>query len=104
MTQQATRLVIITEKVLAKAIANIIESHDAHGYTLIAAGGTGTHNTRSSGEPSVLDHFGNIKIEVITANSDLAIRIADAVSGQYAADYACIIYMDSVEVLYAHRL
>lgn len=104
MTQQATRLVIVTEKVLAKSITDIIEAHDAGGYTLIAAGGTGSHNMRSSGEPSVLDHFGNIKIEVITPDTDVAIKIADAISGKYAADYACLIYIDSVEVLYSHRL
>ncbi|MBS0002656.1 MAG: hypothetical protein KFF45_06240 [Thioalkalivibrio sp.] len=104
MTQQATRLVIVTEKVLTKAVAAIIESYDASGYTLIAAGGMGSHNTRSSGEPSVLDHFGNIKIEVITADPDSAKKIADAVSERYAADYACIIYIDPVEVLYSHRL
>jgi len=57
MAQQAKKLVIITEKVLLKDITKMIEAAGATGYTVTAAGGKGSRNTRSSGQPAISDTF-----------------------------------------------
>jgi hypothetical protein len=103
MTQKASKLVIITEKLLLKQIIKIIDEAGATGYTLIAAGGKGSRNVRSSGQPSVGDSFSNIKIEVLTANRDMALKISDEVAAQFFEDYSGITYICDAEVLHAHR-
>lgn len=104
MTQQATKLVIITEKLLLRHIAKIIEDAGATGYTVSAADGKGSRNIRSSGQPAVADSFTNIKVEVIAASEELARKIADEVAAKYFDNFSGITYLDPVEVLYAHRL
>ena len=47
MTQQATKLVIVTEKLLLKKVAKIIDAAGAPGYTVIETGGRGSRNVRS---------------------------------------------------------
>jgi hypothetical protein len=59
MTQKASKLVIVTEKVLLKKIAHIIDEAGAAGYTVMEAGGKGSRNVRSSGQPTVGDSFSN---------------------------------------------
>jgi hypothetical protein len=102
MTQKASKLVIITEKLLLKQIIKIIDEAGATGYTLMAAGGKGSRNVRSSGQPSVGDSFSNIKIEVLTANRDMALKISDEVAAQFFDDYSGITYICDAEVLHAH--
>ncbi len=104
MTQTATKLVIITEKVLLSKITKIIQAAGATGYTVMAAGGVGSRNTRSSGQPAVSDTFSNIKIEVITANDEVSRVIAKQVADKYFDNFSGIIYLDAIEVLYAHSL
>jgi nitrogen regulatory protein PII len=104
MAQQATKLVIITEKVLLRDITKIIDAAGATGYTVMAATGKGSRNTRSSGQPAVSDTFSNVKLEVVTASADVARRIADEVAHKYFDNFSGIAYLDDVEVLYAHEL
>jgi nitrogen regulatory protein PII len=104
MAQQATKLVIITEKVLLRDITKIIDAAGATGYTVMAATGKGSRNTRSSGQPAVSDTFSNVKLEVVTASADVARRIADEVARKYFDNFSGIAYLDDVEVLYAHEL
>ena len=104
MTQQATKLVIVTEKLLLKKIAKIIDESGATGYTVVDAGGKGSRNVRSSGKPSVSDTQANIKFEVLTPNRDMAVKISDEVAAQFFDDYSGIAYLCSVmEVLHAHK-
>ena len=104
MTQQATKLVIVTEKLLLKKIAKIIDEAGAPGYTVVEAGGKGSCNVRSSGKPTVGDSFSNIKFEVLTPNRDMAVRISDEVAAKFFDDYSGISYLcDVMEVLHAHR-
>lgn len=103
MTQQSSKLVIVTEKVLLKKIAKIIDEAGATGYTVVDAGGKGSRNVRSSGQPSVSDNFSNIKIEVLTRNRDLALKISDLVAAQFFDDYSGIAYLCDAEVLHAHK-
>ena len=89
MTHKATKIVIITEKLIFDGVTRIIEDAGASGYTAVAAG--------------ALDAFANIKIEVITANRDMAVRIADEVAARYFEDYSGITYLEEVEVLRPHK-
>jgi hypothetical protein len=88
--------------VLLKKIAKIIDEARAAGYTVMEAGGKGSR-VRSSGQPTVGDSFSNIKIEVLTANRDMAVKISDEVAAQFFDDYSDIAYICEAEVLHAHR-
>ncbi|MGC9504812.1 P-II family nitrogen regulator [Baaleninema sp.] len=103
MTQQATKLVIVTEKLLLKKIVKIIDEAGATGYTVMEAGGKGSRNVRSSGQPSVSDTYSNVKIEVLTANRDVAVKISDEVAERFFEDYSGITYLCDAEVLRAHK-
>jgi nitrogen regulatory protein PII len=104
MTRRATKLVIITEKLLLRHIADIINAAGATGYTVTPADGQGSRNLRSSGQPKVSDTFSNVKIEVITASEDTARNISEEIAKKYFDNFSGISYIDDVEVLYAHSL
>jgi nitrogen regulatory protein PII len=102
MAKPAKKLVIVTEKILLKKIANIIDESGATGYTVVETGGKGSRNVRSSGQPNVSDTQANIKFEVLTENRDMAENIADQVGVKFFNDYAGIAYICDAEVLYGH--
>ncbi len=102
MTQKVSKLVIVTEKLLLSKIAKIIDKAGATGYTVMATGGKGSRNVRSSGQPSVGDILSNVKIEVLTADRDMALKISDEVAAQFFDDYSGITYICDAEVLHAH--
>lgn len=102
MAKPAKKLVIITEKLLLKQVAKILDASGASGYTVVETGGKGSRNMRSSGQPSVSDTTSNIKFEVLTHSQEMALAIADQVAVQFFNDYAGIIYICEAEVLYAH--
>ncbi|MBE9047471.1 hypothetical protein IQ255_24230 [Pleurocapsales cyanobacterium LEGE 10410] len=103
MTQQAIKLVIVTEKLLLKKIAKIIDQAGATGYTVVDTGGKGSRNVRSSGQPTISDTYSNIKFEVLTRNRDIALKISDGVAAQFFDDYSGIAYICNAEVLHAHK-
>lgn len=102
MAKPAKKLVIVTEKILLKKIANIIDGSGATGYTVVETGGKGSRNVRSSGQPNVSDTTANIKFEILTPDRDMAENIADQVGVKFFNDYAGIAYICDAEVLYAH--
>ncbi len=102
MSKPAKKLVIITEKLLLKKVAQIIDEAGATGYTVLETGGKGSRSVRSSGQPSVSDTTSNIKFEVLTENQDMALKISDRVAAEFFNDYAGIAYICDAEVLYAH--
>jgi nitrogen regulatory protein PII len=104
MSTQATKLVIVTEKLLFKHIVGIIEKAGATGYTVTGAEGKGSRNTRTPGHPSVSDTYEKIKLEVVTTDEAIARKIADEVAKNYFDNFSGIIFIDQVEVLYAHSL
>ncbi|MGK7904050.1 MAG: hypothetical protein AB4352_22100 [Hormoscilla sp.] len=104
MTQQACKLVIVTENLLLKKIAKIIDEAGATGYTVVDAGGKGSRNVRSSGGPAVSGTYTNIKFEVLTPNREMAEKISDEVAAKFFDNYSGIAYLCSVmEVLHAHK-
>ncbi|MGG6297432.1 P-II family nitrogen regulator [Leptolyngbya sp. AN02str] len=102
MAKPAKKLVIVTEKILLKKIATIIDESGATGFTVVETGGKGSRNVRSSGQPNVSDTTANIKFEILTENRDMAEDIADKVAINFFNDYAGIAYICDAEVLYAH--
>ncbi len=102
MAKKANKLVIVTEKILLKKIAQIIDECGSKGYTVMETGGRGSRNVRSSGQPHVSDVQSNIKFEVLTESREMAEEIADKVAVKYFNDYAGIAYICSAEVLYGH--
>lgn len=104
MAQQATKLVIVTEKLLLKKIAKIIDEAGAPGYTVVDAGGKGSRNVRSSGQPTVSDTQANVKFEILTPTREMAVKISDEVAARFFEDYSGISYLcDVMEVLHAHK-
>lgn len=99
MTSKATKIVIITEKLISKGVLKIIEEKGANGYTIVPAGGKGSRGVRSVDRPAVVDAFSNVKIEVITGSDEMAHDIADAVAAKYFANYSGITHLEEVEIL-----
>ncbi|NJM97049.1 MAG: hypothetical protein HC800_07600 [Phormidesmis sp. RL_2_1] len=99
MAKQASKLVIVTEKLLLKKIIQIIDAAGATGYTVVDAGGRGSRNVRSTGQPSVSSTFSNVKIEVLTDSRDMAIEISDKISTQFFDNFSGIAYICQAEVL-----
>jgi nitrogen regulatory protein PII len=104
MSTQAIKLVIVTEKLLFKHIVGIIERVGATGYTVTGAEGKGSRNGNMPGHPSVSATYEKIKLEVITTDESIARKIADEVASNYFDNFSGIIFLDRVEVLYAHSL
>jgi len=102
MIQKASKLVIVTEKLLLKQVAKIIDEAGATGYTVVAAGGKGSRDVRTAGQPTVGDIYSNVKIEVLTANRDIALKISDRIAAEFFDDYSGITYLCDAEVLHAH--
>ncbi len=102
MAKPAKKLVIITEKILLKKVAQIIEECGATGYTVLETGGKGSRNVRASGQPNVSDTTANVKFEVLTPDRVMAEKIAHQVATQFFLDFAGMIYICDAEVLYGH--
>ena len=96
----AKKVVIITEKVIAKGVCEILEDSGATGYTIAAAGGKGSRNIRSTSDrASVVEDFANIKIEVIVNDQNTAQVIMDKVAEKFFQNYSGITYIENVEIL-----
>ncbi len=97
---KAEKVIIITEKMIAKGVCQIIEACGATGYTIVAAGGKGSRGIRSTSESaSVIDDFANVKIEVIVNEKKMAEDIMNKVTDKFFQNYSGITYMEYVEIL-----
>jgi nitrogen regulatory protein PII len=104
MSQQVWKLVIVAEEILSKKLIKLIKEAGATGYTVVAAGGEGSRNVRSTGEPSVSHTLSNVKIEILVGSRELADKIIHEVERKYYADYSIITYISQVEALRDHKL
>jgi len=100
---KATKVVIITEKIILQKVAKLIEAAGGFGYTVTPAGGRGSRGIRSSSRAAVVDEFRNVKIEVITGSKDAANQIADQVAENFFDNYSGITYLEEVEILRPHK-
>lgn len=96
----AIKVVIVTEKLIANGVCEVIEQSGATGYTIMAAGGKGSHGVRNmSDRAAVVDDFSDIRIEVIMRDRSRAEALMETIASKYFADYEGITYLDAVEVL-----
>ena len=100
---KATKVVVITEKLIQKKVTDLIEAAGARGYTITPAGGKGSRGVRSTQRATVVDEFGNVKIEVITGDRDIANRISDEIAETFFDNYSGITYLEEVEILRPHK-
>jgi hypothetical protein len=103
MSQQVWKLVIVAEEILSKKLTKLIQAAGATGYTVNAAGGEGSRNVSSTGEPSVSHTLSNVKIEVQTGTRELAGKITSENAAKYYADASIITYIYQVEALRNHK-
>ena len=103
MSQQVWKLVIVAEEILSKKLTKLIKAAGATGYTVNAAGGEGSRNVRSTGEPSVSHTLSNVKIEVLTGTRELADAITKQIEEKYYADFSIITYISEVIALRDHK-
>lgn len=97
---QAIKIVFVVEKLICKGVCEIVEANDATGYTIIAAGGKGSRNVRSTNDrASVVDDFANVKIEVILSDPAKAQPIIEKVAAQYFKHYSGIAYTEDIQIL-----
>ncbi len=99
MFHTAVKVIIVTEKFLQERVCSLIESGGGKGYTLVSAGGKGLHHLHSTDDKaSVIEGFGNIKIEVIVRDRSKAEAIAETVMQNVFREYPGIIYLENVEI------
>ena len=103
MTHDASKIVIITEKIIADGVAGILEREGATGYTMVAAGGKGSRGVRPATRPAIVEDFANVKIEAIVPDMEIAERIADAVAAEFFGNYSGITYLEPVQILRKHK-
>lgn len=103
MSHDASKIVIITEKIIAEGVAEILEREGATGYTIVAAGGKGSRGVRSATRPAIVAGFANVKIEAIVPDMAMAERIADAVAASFFENYSGITYLEPVQILRRHK-
>ena len=103
MSQQVWKLVIVAEEILSKKLTKLIKAAGATGYTVNAAGGEGSRNVCSTGEPSVSHTLSNVKIEVLTGTRELADRITREIEAKYYTDFSIITYIYPAEALRDHK-
>ena len=97
---KAKKVVIIAEKILSQKICDIIDSSGARGYTVVPAGGKGTHHRHFTSErASVVDDFSTVRIEVVVGNSSIAETIGNKVVDECFDKYSGIVYLEDVEII-----
>ena len=96
----AKKIVIVTEKLISEGVCEILKACGASGYTIVAAGGKGSRNIRSTTERTVVvSAFSNVKIDVIVNDKDMAEKIMDQVAAKYFENYSGITYLEDIEIL-----
>jgi nitrogen regulatory protein PII len=97
---KAKKVVIIAEKMLTEKICGIIESSGVRGYTIVPAGGKGTHHRHFTSErASVVDDFATVRIEVVVSDKSIAESIGSKVVENCFGNYSGIVYLEDVEIL-----
>ncbi len=97
---RAEKVVIITERMISRGVREILDACGATGYTIVAAGGKGSRNLRSTSDrASVIEDFANVKIEVIVNDKAMAETIMNRVADEYFENYPGITYVEDVEIL-----
>lgn len=100
---EATKIVIITERVILEGVTELITQGGATGYTHVDAGGQGSRGKRSARRPGVGGMLSNVKIEAIVSDKRVAEAIITSVAERFFAHYSGIAYVEPVEILRPHK-
>lgn len=101
---KVSKVVIITEKIIAEPICAMIEKTVATGYTLSNVAGKGSRDIRSSNDgTNLVGEFANVKIEIIVKNKSVAEEIIEKVNKKYFQNYSGIAFIEEVEILRLHK-
>jgi nitrogen regulatory protein PII len=97
---KAKKVVIIAEKMLTEKICKIMETSGARGYTVVPAGGKGSHHRHYiSDRASVVDDFSTVRIEAVVRDKEIAETIGNEVVEKCFGNYSGIVYLEDVEIL-----
>lgn len=103
MTTQATKITIVTERMIQSEVTRIIEDAGASGYTVVEGSGKGQHGLRSSVRPQMVGAFSIVKIETLVADRGVADTIAERVIANCFQQFSGIVYLSTVEILRPER-
>ncbi len=84
-------LTIVAESALERRLIADLDRLGVSGYTSADVRGRGSRGRRSSG----WEHTGNIRVEIL-CDSDMAGRIMELLSEQYARDFAMTTWLQDV--------
>ncbi len=99
----ATKIVIITERIILDGVTKLIEEGGATGYTHVDAGGKGSRGKRSANRPGISGVLSNVKIEAIVGDRARAEAIITTVAETFFQHYSGIAYVEPVEILRPHK-
>jgi len=104
MFYPATKLVVVTEHFITEKVCEIIESCHGKGYTLVPAGGKGLHHLHATADrATVVEGFDNMKIEVVTHDRGVAVKIAETILSECFEDFPGVMYLEDVEICRPER-
>ncbi|MEL6687028.1 MAG: hypothetical protein AAFP97_05350 [Pseudomonadota bacterium] len=103
MFSQATKTVLIVERLIQEEVLDLIEQGGAKGYTLVPGAGQGEHGRRRASRAAVVKDFSIVRIEFIMADKNKAKAIAEKVADTYFEQYPGIVYISDVEVIRADK-
>lgn len=98
-TFKATRITVVSEKLIQAGITRILDQAGATGYSFFEGGGKGAHGLHPAHRPTIVDDFAIVKIEAIVAGRDVAETIAERISDAYFGTHSAIVYLNQVEIL-----
>ena len=85
---------IVTEAVLEKELASVLERFHTTGYTITDARGQGSRGVRDAG----WELGANIRVETV-CTSEVADSLVEHLRDHYYRDYAMIVFIGDVEVV-----
>ncbi|WZL73696.1 hypothetical protein QBE52_02870 [Clostridiaceae bacterium 35-E11] len=100
MFKKASKMIIITERIICSRIIDYLESLGMKAYTIYQeVSGQGKRGIRSMS--GGLSRFGeNIRIEIIIENEEQAMDVAEKIYHKYLhSKYAGIIYLEDIRVI-----
>ncbi|MGB3457435.1 MAG: DUF3240 family protein [Litorimonas sp.] len=103
MFSQATKVVLIVERLIQDDVVDILERGGAKGYTIVPGSGKGEHSRRRGRGAHIVDDFTIVRIEFIIADAAKARALAEEVATTWFEQYPGIVYVSDVEVIRAER-
>jgi len=103
MFSNATKTVLIIERLIQDDVVDILKRGGAKGFTIVPGSGEGEHHRRRGRGAHVVDDFTIVRIEFILADKAKAKAIAEEVAATYFEQYPGIVYLSDVEVIRTDR-